>query len=87
MTQGMRRWFWLAVSLAAIAAVPAPARHRHPAPMPTPWTDRRPVVKQFDSGGFQISRPRYYWLQPSYLETAPVVFPDPAPTLPPLFRK
>lgn len=61
------------------------AAHHHPRPLPSPWTDRRPVVKLNTRKGHRQLRPYYYWQSPSYLETAPVVFPGPAPTLKPLF--
>ena len=76
----------LALSAALLVIVlsqPAGAHH-HPQPLPRPWTDRRPVVKTRWRGQYQL-RPRYFWQSPSYLETAPVVFPGPAPLLPPLF--
>lgn len=81
----MKRWIRaLIVGLSVIVmSQPAPAHH-HPRPLPSPWTDRRPVVKAKKHGRRQL-RPYFYWQSPSYLETAPVVFPGPAPTLPPLF--
>ena len=80
------RWVTVTLLLAvASRAAPAHHHHRHPDPVPSPWTDRRPVVKDFDRARFQIQRTRFWWRSPSYLETAPVVFPGPVPTLRPLF--
>lgn len=81
----MRRCFRALVTALAVIVLSQPVlAHHHPQPLPKPWTDRRPVVKRKKRGDLQL-RPRYYWQSPSYLETAPVVFPGPAPLLPPLF--
>lgn len=74
----------LAALLVIVMSQPL-AAHHHPQPRPSPWTDRRPVVKLNPKKGHRQLRTRFYWQSPSYLETAPVVFPGPAPTLKPLF--
>lgn len=83
----MKRWLCLAIAVMVVTVMSQPLfAHHHPRPLPSPWTDRRPVVKiKSKKHSRRQLRPYFYWQEPSYLETAPVVFPGPAPLLPPLF--